>query len=266
MGPNLKDKKVFGCTRLYLGFISSSRTFVAIEGYCQLSSLVPSGPSSDPCQCSVKTLACPTAPACYSLTVVITMAVNVTVQTTREAVNEIWTRADGFLAGIRNQFRQEGVTETMVKYCREHAKPLILEFEGLNTKGVKEMTLVFEKQVKAASDSWRKECQISIEIDADKANENLGQTGHFGCEIYFANEQRSAGKTMDDPRAGDRLFKMHAFLPHDPPFYRHGSGKEERVVVFPGSELKEGGQTVLYRCKKVTIGPGELALREGHTA
>ena len=181
-------------------------------------------------------------------------------QTAREAVNEIWTQADGLLAGIRNEFGREGVTETMVKYCQQHAKPLIIEFEGLNKKGVKEMTLVFEKQVKVPTDSWRKECQISIEIDADEANEKLKQNGHFGCEIYFANEQRCVDKTMDDPRAGIRLFKMHAFLPRDPPFYRHGPGKEERVVVFPGSELKEGDQKILYRCKKVTIGPGTPVL------
>ncbi|KAK4203021.1 hypothetical protein QBC40DRAFT_319142 [Triangularia verruculosa] len=182
---------------------------------------------------------------------------DVTVQTASEAVDKIWAQVDGFLGGIRQEFGREGVTETMVKYCQQNVKPLILNFEGLNKKGVKEMGLVFEKQVKVAPDTWEKECQISIEIDADKRNEKLKQNGHFGCEIYFANKDRCVGKTMDDPRAGTRLFKMHAFLPQDPPFYRHGPGKEERVVVFPGSELKEADQAILYRCKMVTLGPGQ---------
>lgn len=105
---------------------------------------------------------------------------------------------------------------------------------------------------------WIKECQISVEIDADKASTSTGQNGHLGCEIFFVNKKRCIGKTMKDSRAGLRIFKTHAYLPDglDSPHYRRGPHSEEEAISQPAPRLDQPGSdlTILYRCRLTRTG------------
>ena len=145
----------------------------------------------------------------------------------------------------------------MVKYCLDNADSVISDFAGANRNGATEKTVVVEKYVKDGND-WVRECQIAVEIDADEANQRLAQNGHLGCEIYFANKNKCAGRTMKDSRIGKRIFKMHASLPdgQNPPHYRHEPDSDEITVVHPASEYKQPGSDlkVMYRCKITTVG------------
>ena len=182
---------------------------------------------------------------------------NVDVQTTDQGAAEIKKQADSCLETIRDEYGCEGITEEMVRYCLENADPILSDFAGANRKGATEKTVVVEKCVKDG-DEWTRECQIAVEIDADEANAGMDHSGHLGCEIYFANKNKCAGKTMKDPRIGRRVFKMHASLPdgQNPPHYRHEPGSEGSVVVYPASEQTNPGSDlkVLYRCRIKTKG------------
>lgn len=139
----------------------------------------------------------------------------------------------------------------------DNADSAISDFARANRNGATEKTVVVEKYDKDG-DEWIRECQIAVEIDADEANKFFSQNGHLGCEIYFANKNKCAGRTMKDFRIGKRIFKMHASLldGQDPPHYRHEPDSDEITVVRPASKFEQPGRDlkVRYRYKITTVG------------
>lgn len=174
-----------------------------------------------------------------------------------EASHELKKEAEKGLQKLRKDHGCEGVTADMKKRCEEWALPMIAGFAKENhNDGCVQLTAVVEKQVQDGN-GWVKECQVSVEVDADFANERLGQTGHMGCEIYFANKEACVGKGFNATTAGQRVLKKHAYLPEgiNPPYYRPGIGvtRYDKVKLLETflHNYNSRASTILYRCKIV---------------
>jgi hypothetical protein len=193
-------------------------------------------------------------------------SINIEVRDTDQAAAKIKEQADNCLKALHSGHGCEGVTPDMIEYCKDRAGDMIKSFAAANQGGVVQKTIVVEKIVREGRAKWVKECQVSLEIDADKASTRTGQNGHLGCEVYFANKAQCVGKFMGDWRAGKRIFKMHAYLPRgqDPPHSRHEQDdKEHNTILHEGStwgeerKIKQGENwEVLYRCRITTTRPG----------
>ncbi|KIK60903.1 hypothetical protein GYMLUDRAFT_244056 [Collybiopsis luxurians FD-317 M1] len=182
---------------------------------------------------------------------------DVNVGTTDEGVTEIQQAVSECINGMRREFGTQGVSQDMIDCCHQYADPIIANFANQNRDGETQGTVLVEKWVlEHGTTEWTKECQTSIEIDADQRNAKLNQRGHVGCEIYFANKERCIEKTKEDWKAGRRILKMHAYLPEgqDPPHYRHedgGSGEDPNIEpprTTPEQRVAGPDLQVMYRC------------------
>ncbi|KAJ8119590.1 hypothetical protein ONZ43_g3492 [Nemania bipapillata] len=186
---------------------------------------------------------------------------NIYVDNTDQAAAAIKKEADSCFGSGCKAHGCEGVTKDMMDYCLQNAGPMMADFASANRDGCVQKTIVVEKMVQDGSGNWVKECQMAAEVDADPVNPRLEQSGHLGCEIYFANKEACLERPMSEWRAGRRILKVHAFLPDgtNPPHYRHEQGGEEHETTsHPGSSMHTRGRDlkVLYRCRIVTTWPG----------
>lgn len=151
---------------------------------------------------------------------------NVEVATTDAGADRICTEVNRCLRGIQQDYGTQAVSRHMIECCHKYADQIIEDFAERNREGETEAIVLVEKWVHEPRGAhWTKECQISVEIDADGANANTGQTGHLGCEMYFAQKGAFAveDKNTELWRLGKPKLKVHAYLANgqDPPHVRH---------------------------------------------
>jgi len=178
---------------------------------------------------------------------------------TTQCASEIKKKVNNFVKDLNKGFSCEGITKDMVNFANDRITSVVDSFAEANKHGTVMCTMVFEKLVLDGTNRWVKECQMSVEIDADAKNPKLDQKGHLGCEVRVAKKDKCHGVARDDWEAGQKEFKMHAYLKgdQDPPHYRHEQGgsdpqTDQQTDVTqrsPGKDLR-----ITYRCTTTTYG------------
>lgn len=189
------------------------------------------------------------------------MSQNIPVRTEDDAAAAISRQIEDCIADLRRTHTTSGFNEEMRRFCADEVLPTLRDFANRNRDGTVEDTIVVGRyELESHREDYQLVCQVAIEVDADSANPDLGQTPHFGCEVYWANREACsrAGGTLG-PRRGVRERKIHALLPdgHTPPYVRPASERAPQPSTSyqhstqSGTVKQSGKPVVIYKATHI---------------